>query len=67
MEEKENSIEDNFAQLLSYIENPRGIFFHLTYGSRLTGVASVIKGRTGGVISELAVEQKKRTSYMLSH
>jgi len=29
-------------------------FGDCTYGSRLAGVASVIKDRTGGVISELA-------------
>lgn len=31
-----------------------------THGSRLTGVASVIRGRTGGVISELAGEGRKK-------
>lgn len=36
-------------------DNLRGVF---TYGSRLTGVASAIKGRTGGVISELAANTK---------
>ncbi len=34
-----------------------------TYGSRLTGVASEIKGRTGGVISELA-ENAKEISFL---
>lgn len=29
-----------------------------THGSRLTGAASVINGRTGGVISELAAREK---------
>lgn len=30
-----------------------------TYGSRLTGVASVINGSTGGVTSELADNNKR--------
>lgn len=37
-----------------------------TYGSRLTGVASVIIGRTGGVISELA-ERPKREKKNQTH
>lgn len=34
-----------------------------TYGSRLTGVASVIRGSTGGVTSELANSSRKKKRY----
>lgn len=34
-----------------------------TYGSRLTGVASVIRGSTGGVTSELANNSRRKKRY----